>query len=199
MVTVAENRERRLRFGRRKRRFPRGFSWKRWREGETSLRYSIEMVFLFERTGAALAMTTATAIVVVGNVAVILLLLVAAITLCVGCPRLAQAAAVSTLRYWTAFFVNMSQGAVTMVTAADPMTPDASFTSPLFTIDEHRCGVTEEYTCDDSRGRSGELKYIKQIGRRETEGISSRQGDLASRGPYRKQKGYIVESRVPMR
>lgn len=75
-----------------------------------------------------------------------------------------------------------------MVTAADPMTPDASFTSPLFTIDEHRCGVTEEYTCDDSRRKSGKLKYIKQIGRRETEGISSRQGDLASRGPYRKQK-----------
>lgn len=112
MVTVAEDRQGRFRLGRRKRRFPRGFSWKRWREGKTGFRYSIEMVFLFERTGAALAMTTATAIVDVGDMAVILLLLVAAITLCVGCPRLAQAAAVCTLRDWTAFFVDMSQGAV---------------------------------------------------------------------------------------
>ncbi|THC98861.1 hypothetical protein EYZ11_001639 [Aspergillus tanneri] len=27
-----------------------------------------------------------------------------------------------------------------MVTAADTVTPDASFTSPLLAIDEHRCG-----------------------------------------------------------
>lgn len=112
MVTVAEYCQRRFRLGRRKRRFPRGFSWKRWREGETGFGYGIEMMFLFERTGAALAMTTATAVVDVGDMAVILLLLVAAITLCVGCPRLAQAAAVSTLRDWTAFFVDMSQRAV---------------------------------------------------------------------------------------
>lgn len=112
MVSVAEDRKRRFRFGRRKRRFPRGFRWKRWREGETSFRDSIEMMFLFERTGAALAMATATTVVDIGNMAVVLLLLVAAITLCVGCPRLAQAAAVSTLRDWTAFLVDMSQGAV---------------------------------------------------------------------------------------
>jgi hypothetical protein len=154
MVTVAENRERRFGFSRRKRGFPRGFDWKRWRKGKTSFRYSIENVFLFERTGAALTMTTATTVVNVGDMAVILLLLVAAIAFGVGCPRLAQAAAVSTLRDWTAFLVDMGQGTVTMVTAANPMTPDASFTSPLFTIDEHHCGVTEEYTCDDSRGES---------------------------------------------
>jgi hypothetical protein len=27
-----------------------------------------------------------------------------------------------------------------VVTAADPVTPDASFTGPLLTIDKHRCG-----------------------------------------------------------
>jgi hypothetical protein len=70
------------------------------------------MMFLFERTGAALAMTTATTVVDVGDMAVILLFLVAAITFGVGCPRLAQAAAVSTLRDWTAFLVDMGQGAV---------------------------------------------------------------------------------------
>jgi hypothetical protein len=47
------------------------------------------MMFLFERTGAALTMATATAVVDVGHMAVILLLFVAAITFGVGCPRLA--------------------------------------------------------------------------------------------------------------
>lgn len=49
-----------------------------------------------------------------------------------------------------------------MVTAADPMTADASVTSPLFTIDKHRCGVTEEYTCDESpeRFQKSEVKNI---------------------------------------
>lgn len=75
-----------------------------------------------------------------------------------------------------------------MVTAADPMTPDASFTSPLFTIDEHHCGVTEEYTCDDSRGRTENSKYRKQIDRKDRRDIKpSRRFGLER---YRKQKGY---------
>lgn len=48
-----------------------------------------------------------------------------------------------------------------MVTTADSVTPDASFTSILFTIDEHRCGVTERYTCDDSREISGEIEVFE--------------------------------------
>jgi hypothetical protein len=53
-----------------------------------------------------------------------------------------------------------------VVTAADSVTPDASFTSILFTIDEHRCGVTGRYTCDDSRGISEKIEVfeIKEIG-----------------------------------
>lgn len=70
----------------------------------------------------------------------------------------------SALRDRTAFFVNVGQGAVcsqatlaiatgeecdaseivatltTVVTAADTVTPDASFTSPLLAIDKHRRG-----------------------------------------------------------
>lgn len=57
-------------------------------------------------------MTTATTVVDVGDMAVILLLFVAAITFGVGCPRLAQNAAVSTLRHWAAFLVDVSQRAV---------------------------------------------------------------------------------------
>lgn len=62
----------------------------------------------------------------------------------------------SALRDWAALFIDMGQGAVylvsmvgdsgdgkikehtTMVTAADTVTPDASLTSPLLTIDQHR-------------------------------------------------------------
>lgn len=50
-----------------------------------------------------------------------------------------------TLRDWATFFVDMSQGAITVVTAADPVTPDASFTSPLLTINEHRGGYCEAH------------------------------------------------------
>lgn len=39
------------------------------------------------------------------------LFLVAALAFDVGCPRLAQAATVSTLGDWAAFFINMGQGA----------------------------------------------------------------------------------------
>lgn len=67
----------------------------------------------------------------------------------------------STLRDWAAFFVDVSQLAVTVMTAADSVTPDASLTSILFTIDEHRCGVTGRYTCDDSRGILEKIEVLK--------------------------------------
>jgi hypothetical protein len=88
MVAVAEYRQGRLGLGRGQRRFPRGFNWKRWREGKTGLRHGIEM-FLFEGTGASLAMGTATAAMGIMGVGVALLLLVAAFTFDVSCPRLA--------------------------------------------------------------------------------------------------------------
>jgi hypothetical protein len=48
---------------------------------------------------------------------------------------------VSALRDWTAFFVDVGQWTVTVVTAADTVTPDASFTSPLLAIDKHFRGL----------------------------------------------------------
>jgi hypothetical protein len=69
-------------------------------------------MFLFERTGAALAMATATAAMSLMAVGFVLLLLVAAFAFDVSCPRLAQAAAVSTLRDWAAFFIDVGQRAV---------------------------------------------------------------------------------------
>jgi hypothetical protein len=54
------------------------------RHGQAGLRYSVEMRFLLQRTGAALAMTAGA----VGRVG-FLLLVVAALAFDVGCPRLA--------------------------------------------------------------------------------------------------------------
>lgn len=88
VVTIAENRERRLGLSRRKRGFPRRFSRKRRGEGKTGFGHRVQ-VFLFECTSAALSMTAATAVMGNARMTVLLLLLVAAITLSVGGPRLA--------------------------------------------------------------------------------------------------------------
>lgn len=63
MVTITEDRQRRLGLGGREMRFPRRFSRNRQlRQGQACLWHGIKVRFLFQRTDTALAMATATAV-----------------------------------------------------------------------------------------------------------------------------------------